>query len=133
MKKTKKRVRSVALLVLAVVTLLTTVAIAGSPGRVFSFIFDGNGLPAPQSGLKTDAGEPTGNYASIRVSGMGGVSYAYLWVTTAGGTVCTDDQYVESTGLYELSYTKAVTNGTLYLRASSPFVSGGGMNGTWYP
>lgn len=133
MKKTRKRVRLMALMALAVVTLLTTVAIAGSPGRVFSFIFDGNGLPAPQSGLKTDAGEPTGNYASIRVSGMGGVRYAYLWVTTAGGTVCTADQYVESTGLYELSYTKAVTNGTLYLRASSPFVSGGGMNGTWYP
>ncbi len=133
MKKTKKRVRSVVLLVLAVVTLLTTVAIAGSPGRIFSFTFDGNGLPAPQSGLKTDAGEPTGNYASIRVSGMVGVSYAYLWVKTAGGTVCTNDKYVDSTGLYELSYTKAVTNGTLYLCASSPFVSGGGMDGTWYP
>lgn len=133
MKKTKKRVRSVALLALAVVTLLTTVAIAGSPGRTFSFTFNSNGLPAPQSGLKTDAGEATGNYASARVSGIGGVAYAYLWVTTPGGVVCTNDKYVGSAGLYELPYTKAVTNGTLYLRASSPSVSGGGMNGTWYP
>lgn len=133
MKKTRKRVRLMALMALAVVTLLTTVAIAGSPGHAFSFTFDGNGLPSPQSGQKTDAGESTGNYASARVSGIGGVAYAYLWVTTSSGAVCTDDKYVGSTGLYELPYTKAVTNGTLYLRASSPFVSGGGMNGTWYP
>lgn len=133
MKKTRKRVRLMALMALAVVTLLTTVAIAGSPGRTFKFTFDSNGLPAPQGGLKTDAGEATGNYASARVSGIGGVAYAYLWVTTPDGTVCTNDKYVGSAGLYELPYTRAVTNGTLYLRASSPSVSGGGMNGTWYP
>lgn len=133
MKKTRKRVRLMALMALAVVTLLTTVAIAGSPGRRFSFTFDGNGLPSPQSGQKTDAGESTGNYASARVSGIGGISYAHLWVKTPSGMVCTDDQYVDSAGLYELPYTKAVTNGTLYLCASSPSVSGGGMNGTWYP
>lgn len=132
MKKTKKRIRVVVLLVLVVATLLTTVAIAGSPGVGFSFVF-GSGTPSPQRGTKTDAGQSSGNYASVRVDGFGGVSYAYLWVKTDYGTVCTSRKYVESTGLYELPYTSAVTNGTLYLCASSPFVSGGGMTGTWYP
>lgn len=132
MEKTKKRIRSMVLLTLVVAMLLTTVVIAGSPGSDFSFIF-GSGTPSPQRGTKTDAGESSGNYASVRVNGIGGVSYAYLWVQTAYGTVCTGKKYVESTGRYELPYTLAVTNGTLYLCASTPSVSGGGMTGTWYP
>lgn len=132
MKKTQKRIRLMVLLTLVVAMLFTTVVIAGSPGATFSFTF-GNGTPNAQRGTKTDAGDPSGNYASVRVNGYNGIDYAYLWVTTSGGSVCTGDKYVGSTGLYEIPYTVAVTNGTLYLRASSPSVGGGGMSGTWYP
>lgn len=132
MKKTKKRIRLMVLLVLVAATLLTTVAIAGSPGVNFNFAF-GNGSSPSKSGTKTDAGEPSGNYSSVRVNGIGGIDYAYLWVTTTYGSACTKDKYIDSTGLYELPYTIAVTNGTLYLRGSSPDVNGGGVYGVWYP
>ena len=81
MKKTQKRIRSMILLTLVVAMLLTTVVIAGSPGSVFSFTF-GSGTPSPQRGTKTDAGESSGNYASVRVNGIQGISHAYLWITT---------------------------------------------------
>ena len=90
----------------------------------------------PQEGTKSDAGTTSGNHASVRVTGIMGIRYAYLWVGTyssASNKGYTSTKYVDSTGLYELNYTTAVTNGTLYLHATTPNVGGGGMGGTWYP
>ena len=118
MDKSRKRMRSA--------MLLTTVALAASGGEA----------RPPQGGTKSDAGTTSGNHASVRVTGIMGIDYAYLWVGTYS---CRSDEgytstkYVDSTGLYELNYTTAVTNGTLYLHAMTPEVGGGGMGGTWYP
>ena len=130
MNKSRKRMRSV--------MLLTTVALAGSAGATFNFSFGASGGEArpPQEGTKSDAGTTSGNHASVRVTGIMGIRYAYLWVGTyssASNKGYTSTKYVDSTGLSELNYTTAVTNGTLYLHATTPNVGGGGMGGTWYP
>ena len=74
MNKSRKRMRSV--------MLLTTVALAGSAGATFNFSFGASGGEArpPQEGTKSDAGTTSGNHASVRVTGIMGIRYAYLWV-----------------------------------------------------
>ena len=72
----------------------------------------------PQEGTKSDAGTTSGNHASVRVTGIMGIRYAYLWVGTyssASNKGYTSTKYVDSTGLYELNYTTAVTLSLIHI------------------
>ena len=122
------------LLVLAVLAgLLGLTALAGSDSFSFSFAFSDEGQSDKAVGYKSDAGESSGNYATVAARTCWAVNGTpVLQVKTDNGVAVTAAFSITSTGTYNMGYQVSVTNGTIYLHGRS---TGGacGVTGDWWP
>lgn len=117
--------------------LLLTVAWAGSPPASFSFSFNYDGQIRIDEGQKTDAGETSGNHATVATTTWffeNASSSVTYWVELEGGIVVTENKPVYGSGTVEMPYRYSVTDGYLYLCGKGNTRGGaGGIAGTWYP
>ena len=134
MKLNFKRVLSSLLVLLVLCTMVGLTALAGSPVVPFSFAFSDDGESAYVTGVKTDSGTSSGNYATVGVH--------YCWAINGtpnlqvraidGVTGYTSVWGFEETGTYEMGYRVAITNGELRLYG---WAEDGAcaIRGNWYP
>lgn len=134
MKSAFTRIRSILLILLVLSLLLTTVALAGSPGKDFSKSFNYEGATFVSTGLKNDAGTSSGNHATVAtqswVMDNDNATVTYV-VRTENGTRATSSCGVSGPYTVNMPYTTSVTNGDIFLHGESNSV--GYIAGIWYP
>lgn len=132
MKAIIKRYSARLALLLVAAALLTATVWAGSPEEPFNWSFGSAATVNRSQGKKTDAGETTGNYASVDVDSFYGTCRVNFSVWTLNGVQVTDSKLVTGATSFRLYYEEAVTNGYLYLYGVNSS-GNGGMSGSWYP
>lgn len=131
MSKRTKRWAVCTVLVIVIMGMLSLTAFAGSPAKPFSFTYNTTHTVLTSTGTKTDAGTPSGNYASVDDQSHSSGLQVTFAVTTTSGVAVTGSRTVTGATYFDLYYTTAVTNGSLVLRGLC--AGTGTCSGVWYP